>query len=237
MAARLVRASRRSTRRARRDLSFLASARYLDAFQGSRAGVRPASPTDFAAVAGGPADPGRRGGSGPGAWRRWWRGSTRQPAPAPGVDPTARLAPGVRLWARTSAVGASCRPGAERPSRGPGPGWARGTVIEDGVEIGDDTVLGPRVVCGSGTRIGQRVRIKAGAVLGGTGFGYVSGREGHRPGAARRRGASSRTTWTSAPTPAIDRGSVDDTVVGQRHQDRQPGAGRSQCPDRPAAAC
>jgi len=89
---------------------------------------------------------------------------------APGVHPTAVLAPGVRLGA-----GVSIQPHA---------------VIEAGASIGDGTVVGahsyigheaqigggclihPRVMIGFRCKIGSRVILHSGAVLGGDGFGF-----------------------------------------------------------------
>jgi UDP-3-O-[3-hydroxymyristoyl] glucosamine N-acyltransferase len=88
-----------------------------------------------------------------------------------------------------------------------------GTILEEGVEIGDDTVLGPRVVCGRGTRVGQRCRIKSGAVLGGIGFGYVSGRDGHRR-VPHVGGCLIEDDVDIGANTCIDRGSIGDTVVG-----------------------
>ena len=55
----------------------------------------------------------------------------------------------------------------------------RGTVIESGVHIGDGVTIGagclvgPNVTLYRQTCLGQRVRIHAGSVIGGDGFGYV----------------------------------------------------------------
>ena len=55
----------------------------------------------------------------------------------------------------------------------------QGTVIESGVHIGHDVAigqdcfLGPNVVLMYGTRLGDRVIIHGGTVIGGDGFGYV----------------------------------------------------------------
>ncbi len=89
---------------------------------------------------------------------------------APGVHPTAVVAPGVRLGA-----GVSIQPHA---------------VIEAGASIGDGTVVGahsyigheaqigggclihPHVMIGFRCKIGSRVILHSGAVLGGDGFGF-----------------------------------------------------------------
>ncbi len=132
--------------------------------------------------------------------------------PRPGVDPTARLGPGVELGAEVSigpfsVLGAGVRLGdrcrvAERVSLG------------DGVVVGSDSVIGPGAVCYPGSRLGSRVVLKAGAVIGGDGFGYLSGLAGH-----------SRIPHVGAciledevevgSNSCVDRGSIDDTVIGQ----------------------
>ena len=91
-------------------------------------------------------------------------------AEVPGIDPTAVIAPGVRLG-RDVCI----RPYA---------------VIEDGAEIGDGVSVGAGVFIGAGstvgagsriyphvtirehTRIGRRVIIHSGTVIGGDGFGF-----------------------------------------------------------------
>jgi len=190
-------------------LSFLTSARYLDEFRGSAAGGVLLT-TEFAAVEGGPAD--RVVVADPALAMATLVARLHPPAaPAPGIDPTARLGPGVRLGrdvaiAAHAVLGAGVRLG-DRVRVG------AGTVIEDGVEIGDDTHLEPRVVCGSGTRIGRRCRIKSGAVLGGTGFGYVSGPEGHAR-VPHVGGCQIEDDVDIGANACVDRGSIGDTVVG-----------------------
>jgi len=191
------------------DLSFLASGRYLDAFRSSRAGCVLVA-EDFAEVSGGPStrilvgDPAR-------AMGQIQATLYPEPEPVPGVDATARLARGVVLGQNVcvgphSVLGQGVRLG-DRVVLGPG------EVLEDGVEIGEDSVLGPRVICCRDTRVGKRARIKAGAVLGGTGFGYAPGQGGleRLPHAGRCIIGDDVDIGSNS---CIDRGSVDDTVVG-----------------------
>ena len=97
--------------------------------------------------------------------------------PRPGIDPTARIGPGTMLGADVSigpyavlgsgvTLGARCRLGP-------------GVVLGDGVVVGEDTRMDAGVVCYAGARIGRRVVVKAGAVIGGDGFGYLSRAGGH----------------------------------------------------------
>jgi UDP-3-O-[3-hydroxymyristoyl] glucosamine N-acyltransferase len=134
------------------------------------------------------------------------------PVPAPGVDPTARLGPGVELGAEVSigpftVLGAGVRLGdrcrlAERVSLG------------DGVVVGADTLIGPGAVCYAGSRLGSRVVLKAGAVIGGDGFGYLSGAAGHSR-IPHVGGCILEDEVEVGSHSCVDRGSIDDTVVGR----------------------
>ncbi|MBS1241907.1 MAG: UDP-3-O-[3-hydroxymyristoyl] glucosamine N-acyltransferase [Gemmatimonadetes bacterium] len=191
------------------DLAFLAVARYLDEFRASRAGVV-LVPEDLADVAGGPTtrivvrDPARALGD-------LLRRLVPDARPPAGVDPAARIGPGVVLGLGVSigpfaVLGREVRLG-DRVVVSPG------VVIEDGVTVGDDVYLGPRVVCGRGTRLGNRVRVKAGAVLGSTGFGFSSDREGHHR-IPHVGGCVIEDDVDIGANTTIDRGSIGDTVVG-----------------------
>jgi UDP-3-O-[3-hydroxymyristoyl] glucosamine N-acyltransferase len=131
---------------------------------------------------------------------------------APGIHPTARLGSGCQLGREVSIgpfvvlgrgvqVGDRCRL-AERVSLG------------DGVVVGADTIMGPAVVCYAGSRIGSRCVLKAGAVIGGDGFGYLSGQGGHR----RIRhvgGCILEDEVEIGSNTCVDRGSIDDTILGR----------------------
>jgi UDP-3-O-[3-hydroxymyristoyl] glucosamine N-acyltransferase len=133
-------------------------------------------------------------------------------SPEAGIDPTARIGSGVAIGpdvsigpfvvlGRDVRLGARCR-------------LAQGVSIGDGVIVGDDTTLGPGVVCYSGTRIGSRVVLKAGAVLGGDGFGYLSDGKGHTR-IPHVGGCILADEVEVGSNTCIDRGSIDDTVVGR----------------------
>ncbi|MGI8818866.1 MAG: UDP-3-O-(3-hydroxymyristoyl)glucosamine N-acyltransferase [Gemmatimonadales bacterium] len=133
-------------------------------------------------------------------------------SPEAGVNPTARIGAGAVIGADVSIgpyvvlgknvqVGARCR-------------LAQGVSVGDGVVIGDDSVLGPGVVCCPGTRIGSRVVLKAGAVLGGDGFGYLSDGKGHTR-IPHVGGCILEDEVEVGSNTCIDRGSIDDTVVGR----------------------
>ena len=133
-----------------------------------------------------------------------------EPAP-PGVDPSARLGAGCVLGDRVSVgpfvvlgkgvrLGDRCR-------------VAEGVSLGDGVTVGEDSVIGPRAVCYPGAVVGARVVIKGGAVVGGPGFGYLSGATGHTR-IPHVGGCILEDDVEIGSNSCIDRGSVDDTVIG-----------------------
>jgi UDP-3-O-[3-hydroxymyristoyl] glucosamine N-acyltransferase len=129
-----------------------------------------------------------------------------------GVDQTARLGPGCSLGAGVS-IGAYAVLGRE-VSLGDRTTIAEGASIGDGVRIGADGVIGPRAVLYPDTSVGDRVVIKAGAVIGGIGYGYLTDASGHHriPHAGR---CVIEDEVEIGSNSCVDRGSVDDTVVGQ----------------------
>jgi UDP-3-O-[3-hydroxymyristoyl] glucosamine N-acyltransferase len=132
--------------------------------------------------------------------------------PTAGVDPSVRVGAGTVLGpdvfigpfvvlGRNARIGARCR-------------LAQGASIGDGVVIGEDTIIGPGVVCYSGSRIGSRVVLKAGAVIGGDGFGYLSDGKGHTR-IPHIGGCILEDEVEVGSNTCIDRGSIDDTVIGR----------------------
>ena len=193
------------------DLSFLASARYLPYFQRTSASVVLVKP-EFATAEGGPAT----------------RIVVPEPHAAllvvlpvlypqavwePGVHPTAAVARGA-TWEEPVEIGPHAVLGAG-VRLGKNVRVGAGCVLGDGVALGDDTQLFPGVTCYSGTALGKRVIVHAGAVLGSDGFGYVPGQDGeaHRKIPHVGRCLIGDDVEIGANT-CIDRGSVDDTVIG-----------------------
>lgn len=128
-----------------------------------------------------------------------------------GVAPTAVIGPGATwrgevflgayaVLGRDVRLGAGCRIGP-------------GAVLEDGVVVGDNCDIGPNAVCHRGTRLGNRVRLKAAAVIGGDGFGFASGPDGHRM-IRHVGGCILEDDVQVGSHSCIDRGSLDDTVIG-----------------------
>jgi UDP-3-O-[3-hydroxymyristoyl] glucosamine N-acyltransferase len=130
---------------------------------------------------------------------------------APGVDPTARLGRGVVLAsdARIEAyavIGDGARLG-QRAWVGPQ------CSIGAGVTVGDDVRLHAGVTLHSGTQLGHRVAVHAGARIGNDGFGYVFRDGAHVKIPHVGRCIIGDDVEIGANT-TIDRGSVDDTVIG-----------------------
>jgi UDP-3-O-[3-hydroxymyristoyl] glucosamine N-acyltransferase len=93
------------------------------------------------------------------------------PAVAPGIHPTAVVEPGARLGS-APCVGAQVAIGrgvviGDRATIFPG------VVIADGVSIGDDVRLFPNVSVLERCRLGHRVTVHAGSVIGSDGFGFA----------------------------------------------------------------
>lgn len=192
------------------DLSFLTSPRYLDPFRTSRAGAVLVTPA-LAGEGAGPAtrivvdDPQR-------AMFQVLEALHPAPAPAPGVDPSARIGAGTTLGDGVS-IAAGVVVG-DRCVLGAGVRLGPGVVLEDGVTIGAGSTLHPRVVCHHGVVLGERVTIKAGAVIGGPGFGYISDGRGHHriPHVGGCRLGNDVEVGANS---CIDRGSIGETVIGQ----------------------
>ena len=86
-------------------------------------------------------------------------------------------------------------------------------VVGAGVEIGERSQLYPSVTTYSGTRIGRRVIVHAGARLGSDGFGYVQ-RDGEHLKIPHVGRCLIEDDVEIGANTTIDRGSIDDTVVG-----------------------
>jgi UDP-3-O-[3-hydroxymyristoyl] glucosamine N-acyltransferase len=190
------------------DLSFFSGAKYAARFAASQAGVTLVSP-DLAehpgppvrVVVERPAD----------AMLAVLPRLYRPPERVPGVDPTARLGRGVELPPDVTidayvVIGDGARIGARA--------WIGShCVIGPGVALGDDVRLHPGVTVCSGTQLGHRVAVHSGARLGNDGFGYLfrDGRHMKIPHVGRCLIGDDVEIGANT---AIDRGSVNDTIVG-----------------------
>ncbi len=112
-----------------------------------------------------------------------------------------------------------------------GVGIGPGSVIGARAEIGRGTTIGPNVTIGPGVTIGRNSTVNAGAVvqftlagneiviqpnasIGGEGFGFASGLAGHHKVPQLGRVILQDRVEVGACS-AIDRGTVEDTVIGE----------------------
>jgi UDP-3-O-[3-hydroxymyristoyl] glucosamine N-acyltransferase len=191
-------------------LTLALSPRYAHALEASRAGAVLLPP----ALADSPAGPAARivvgdpYGSIVQVIRRLFPADLRPP----GIDPTARVGAGCELGTgvaigpyvvlgRGVRLGDRCR-------------LSEGVSIGDGVTVGEDSRMDARVICYAGARIGRRVILKAGAVIGGDGFGYLSRGSGHER-IPHVGGCVIGDDVEIGSNSCVDRGSLDDTVIGQ----------------------
>jgi UDP-3-O-[3-hydroxymyristoyl] glucosamine N-acyltransferase len=112
---------------------------------------------------------------------------------APGVHASASVAPSARIGARVS-IGAGCS-------------------IGENVTLGDDSCLYPGVVVYAGCRIGARVIIHSGAVIGADGFG-IAREDGRWLKIPQIGSVSIGDDVEIGANTTIDRGAMDDTVIG-----------------------
>ena len=191
------------------DLSFLGAPKYAAAFGASQAGVVLVAP-ELAETPG--SAPARVIVAKPmeallGLLPRF---HTLPPAPV-GVHPTAIIGSGARLGRDVSVgpyvvigenavIGDECILGAH-------------SVVGAGVELGARCQLYPSVTLYPGARLGARVTVHAGARIASDGFGYVQRDGAHLKIPHVGRCILEDDVEIGANT-TIDRGSIDDTVVG-----------------------
>jgi UDP-3-O-[3-hydroxymyristoyl] glucosamine N-acyltransferase len=122
------------------------------------------------------------------------------------IDPSAKLAPSLRV-APCAVIGRHVRVG-DRTSIG------AGVILGEGVEIGADCVLHPRVTVYPGARIGNRVILHAGVVIGSDGFGYVFA-DGRHQKFPQVGSLIIEDDVEIGSNTTIDRGSLGTTFIGQ----------------------
>jgi UDP-3-O-[3-hydroxymyristoyl] glucosamine N-acyltransferase len=130
----------------------------------------------------------------------------------PGVHATAVIAPGARI-----AEDAIICPYVVIESRvvvGQGTYLGAGVCLGEGAQIGSHCVLYPRVSVYPGARIGNRVILHSGVVIGSDGFGYVFA-EDHYEKFPQRGGVVIEDDVEIGSNSTVDRGSLGVTVIGQ----------------------
>ena len=134
-----------------------------------------------------------------------------EPDVRPGVAPTARIGRGTTIGRRAS-IGEYAVIGAGA-TIGDGVVVGPHSVVGDGVRVGNDSRLWPGVTLYSGAQVGERVFIHAGARIGCDGFGYVF-RDGAHQKIPHVGSCIIGDDVEIGANTTIDRGSIDDTVVG-----------------------
>ncbi|WP_158508812.1 UDP-3-O-(3-hydroxymyristoyl)glucosamine N-acyltransferase [Gemmatirosa kalamazoonensis] len=192
------------------ELTFLASAKYADAFRETRAGVVLVAPA-LADTAGAP-DAVRIVVDKPHEALLAVLPVLYVQAPREtGIHPTARIGRGAHIGDDVTVDAyAIVGDGVVLGDRA----WVEThCVVGAGVEVGEDAHLYPGVTLYAGTSLGRRVAVHSGARLGSDGFGYVFGDGQHRKIPHVGRCIVEDDVEIGANT-TIDRGSVDDTIIG-----------------------
>jgi UDP-3-O-[3-hydroxymyristoyl] glucosamine N-acyltransferase len=134
------------------------------------------------------------------------------PPIASGIHPTAIVAPLARI-APDAGIGPYAVIG-EDAHVGSGTQIGAHSVIGAGCWIGENCRIHPRVTLYGGVRLGNRVEIHSGAVIGADGFGYALGEGKYRkfPQAGIVEVGDDVEIGANA---TIDRGSLDDTRIAE----------------------
>lgn len=188
------------------DAAFLANPAYRDALLTTRAGAVVMNPKHAAAFQGNAlisANPYAD-------WARLIELLRPQPAHSPGIHESAVVAPDARIDDSAGIgplviIGAGVRIGA-------GTFIGPGCVIGDQVRIGDNCRLVGNVHVDAAARLGQRVIIHPGVVIGGDGFGLAM-EAGHWRKVPQIGSVRIGDDCEIGANSTIDRGALDDTVL------------------------
>ncbi|GGL94975.1 UDP-3-O-acylglucosamine N-acyltransferase [Pseudomonas asuensis] len=134
----------------------------------------------------------------------------RKPLPKPGIHPSALVAEDAFVDP-TASIGAYA---VIESGASIGAGTAIGAYCFIGArsQIGEDGWLAPRVTLYHDVRIGRRVVIQSGAVIGGEGFGFAN-HQGQWKKIAQLGGVSIGDDVEIGANTTIDRGALADTVI------------------------
>jgi UDP-3-O-[3-hydroxymyristoyl] glucosamine N-acyltransferase len=128
-----------------------------------------------------------------------------------GIHPSAVVADSAVIHA-SAHIGANCVVG-ERVVIGARCALLGGNHVRRDCELGDDVVLHPNVVLYPKTKLGNRVQIHAGTVIGSDGYGYVFDQGRHHKMPQVGRVVIGDDVEIGANT-AVDRGALGPTVIG-----------------------
>jgi UDP-3-O-[3-hydroxymyristoyl] glucosamine N-acyltransferase len=129
-----------------------------------------------------------------------------------GISPRANIEDGAHISESASvADGAFIGSGA---SIGSGTKILPNAYVGRDVKIGDDCVILPCAVILEGSKIGDRVIINSNAVIGSEGFGFTNNEESQMK-IPQAGGVSIENDVEIGACTCIDRGTIDDTVIGE----------------------
>ncbi len=134
-------------------------------------------------------------------------------SPEPGVHPAARVSEEAELGAEAS-VGAFAVVQADA-RLGPGTRVGPHALVESGARLGAGCRVGHGSTVHGCARLGDRVVLHPGARVGAEGFGYVSDEDGLPSRMPHVGGCVLGDDVEVGANATIDRGSVEDTVVGE----------------------
>lgn len=129
----------------------------------------------------------------------------------PGIHPTAVIRRGARLG-KGVVVDEYAIVG-ENAQIGEGVRIGSHCVVGDGVSVGSHSMLHPHVTLCPGSKLGERVSVHSGSRIGNDGFGYLQRGGVHEKIRHVGRCIIGNDVEIGANS-TIDRGSVDDTVIG-----------------------
>ena len=121
------------------------------------------------------------------------------------IDPTATIDPSASIGAG-ARVGPDCRVGARTVI-------ASNATLVAKVEVGRDGWIHSGAVLCEHTRVGDRVILQPGVVLGGDGFGYVADAEGRPVGMAQRGCVVLEDDVEIGANTTVDRATLDETRI------------------------
>jgi UDP-3-O-[3-hydroxymyristoyl] glucosamine N-acyltransferase len=133
-----------------------------------------------------------------------------RPADEPGIHPSAVIDPSARISASAS-IGPLVAVGPESVVED-GVSIAAGCAIDANCRIGAGSILHANVTLAHGVRIGQRVIIHSGAVIGADGFGIAFASD-HWEKVPQLGGVRIGDDCEIGANTTIDRGAIDDTVL------------------------
>ena len=98
-------------------------------------------------------------------------------------------------------------------------------MIYEGAEIGDDFLAHSHAVVREFCRVGNRVTLQNGVVIGGDGFGFAKRADGTHYKIVQSGVTVIEDDVEVQTLTSVDRATVGETRVTARGEDRQPGAG------------